>query len=118
MTYTALSIDRVTGYDMIGWAFYGVSPLTDVVESDPKLGKELANVKGFGEIDHPPWLTGTHTCFHTGCSCACDCTCSSCASRKTFPKCFPTATVAPQRRSLWYTQAPNAVATYSTRGSL
>ena len=40
MTYTALSIDGVTGYDMIGWAFLcDVTIDIYVVESDPKLGK-------------------------------------------------------------------------------
>ena len=118
MTYTALSIDGVTGYDMIWWAFLcGVTVDIYVFESDPKLGK------GFGEIDHPPWLTGTQTCFHTGCSCARACAraCSracACARRKTFPNCFPTAAVAPKRQSLWYTKAPHAVATFATRGSL
>ena len=88
-----------------------VSPLTHVFQSDPKLGKELANVKGFGEIDHSAWITGTQTCFHTGCS-------GACATRKTFQECPPTATVAPQRQSFCNTKAPNAVATFATRGSL
>ena len=53
--------------------YLGVSPLTDI-EGDSKLGKELANVKGFWEIDNPPWFTGgaTSTGFHTRGGGACD----------------------------------------------
>lgn len=79
-----------------------VSPLTNVFQTDPKLGKELANVKGFGEIDHSAWLTGG-TGAQTCCSGARPCVASGarpchCAARKTFPKRSPTPTVTSSQR--------------------